>query len=550
LAAVACAGEAAGPRTTTDLLPEVDAAREAGASEAVLDLWLAGEARVELALRDASAGGSVLVERDGEEARAIPVTADLRGVDLPAGPGAVRLRLPTGAPWTFARLVEPLSEHPTETAPVAGASPSARGRDVVLILCDSLAAAHLSSYGNPRATSPNLDGLAARGVRFQAAYSQTAWTLPSVSSLFTSVEQERHGVVKSGLKLGPDLSTLAELFRAAGYRTVGRIQNGTVGPHSGLGRGFDEYVPSRNVPAANVLEDALDELAGDAPVFLYVHLLAPHMPYEPSFEHRGRFDPDYAGQVDGSVRWCARIGAPGYTRGDPDAVHLEALYDEMIATVDAQIGAFLDAVDARGLANDTLFVFVSDHGEAFLQHGRTGHGPHVFDEMVRVPLILAAPGAPWSSGAVVHDPVSLLDVLPTLAELCGLPAPRQAVRGTSLVPALAGASAATGATSERALHLTARYGDGAPTQSGLRLGRHKWVRDEDGVERLFDLADDPGERTDLAARRPILAGALERRFERWRSEALADADGAQDTELDAELRAELEAIGYAGEDDE
>lgn len=425
-----------------------------------------------------------------------------------------------------------------------GAAPLA-GRDVLVIVCDSVHAAHLSSYGNPRPTTPALDRLAERGVRFENAYSQTAWTLPSVASLFTSEEQEVHGLVRNGLRLGDEPNTLAELFGRAGYRTLAFIQNGTLGARTGLDRGFDDYVVEPSTEAC--LKRVREAFRSEQPVFVYAHLLPPHMPYVPQPQHAGRFDPDYDGPIVGSVDDCRALGRSGAAPTDADVRHLEALYDEFLATIDEHLGYLIARVAPEG-REGAVVIFTSDHGEAFLQHGRQGHGPHVYEEMVRVPLILAAEGAPWAPGRVVDTPAGILDVLPTLVELVGLPTPRQRVRGRSLLRLATGAAEGE---EEREAFFSSRFVEGVAGQVGMRRGRWKWILDRDAdAAYLFDLSADPGEEEDLAAARPEVARALRERTEAWLREVgelrAERAPAEEFRPTDAMLEA-MEALGYAGD---
>jgi len=432
---------------------------------------------------------------------------------------------------------------------------SMRGRNVVVFVADSLHAEHLSGYGYERDTSPYIDRIAEAGVRFRYAYSQTSWTLSSVSSLFTSVEQERHGVLELDQRLGDEFSTLAELFSSAGYRTVGLIQNGIIWPATGLDRGFAEYTifPWHTEGTRQLMARAVEVMleVSDDPFFLYVHLTPPHQPYQPPASFRELYlDPEYDGEVDGSIISCAIVAKASPPAGDPDVRRLAALYDGHIRYVDDQIGNALRAMLGAGRLNELLVVVTSDHGEAFLQHGAQGHNSHVYEEMVRIPLVFYAPESPIPVGQVVDAPVTLLDVMPTLIDLCALEPPRHRLRGASLVGLLESHGASVRSRPEsfvpRSIFMTSRYKDDpAKLHAAIRIGRHKLVT-RGGRAFLYDLVADPGETEDLAAQRPVHARVLEHRLDAWYADATSRDSAAETVALDPARRQAIRALGYGG----
>lgn len=428
-----------------------------------------------------------------------------------------------------------------EPLPAPGLAGRAAGRSVLWIQADSLAAGHLSSWGHGRATSPALDALAARGVRFADASSQTSWTTPSVASCFTGLEQERHGLLFLGERLSDSLPTIAERFAAAGYRTLGIAQTPLLGTPTGLGRGFERW---RVLDwDAELARDAADEAARalaelDGPFFLYLHLSPPHMPYAPPAPFRGRFGPGPSDEVDGSIASARRVHRARLAPDHPDVLRLAGLYDDHVAYLDALVGDVLAAAGRR--AEPPLVVVSSDHGEAFLEHGSQGHNASVHVEMVHVPLLLWAPDL-LPEGLVVDEPVSLLDVAPTLVELCGL-APLGRTDGRSLAPLLEGRAGA-----ERALFLSSRHaGTFEELELGLRRGRWKLVLSgASGRAALYDVARDPGERRDLAGEHRDLAAELERELRAWHAAAGAGRTPRSAPD-EATLRAAAE-LGYLDE---
>ena len=258
-----------------------------------------------------------------------------------------------------------------------------RPAPVVLVTLDTTRADRIGAYGHADARTPNLDALAARGTRFEHAFAPVPLTIPSHSTLHTGLLPPRHGVRDNGdHRLSEAATTLAELFRGAGYRTHASVGAFVTQADWGFGQGFDGYDQDLGVssdalgwhverPADGVVDDAL---AADAD-FLWVHVFDPHAPYRSHGQD-----------------------------GDP--------YDAELAFVDAQLGRLLDE-----LPQDALIVVVGDHGESFGEAGEDAHGLLLTDGVLRVPLIVAGPEVPV--GVATHA-VSLADVLPTLARLRGL----------------------------------------------------------------------------------------------------------------------------------
>jgi len=420
---------------------------------------------------------------------------------------------------------------------------------VLLVVVDSLHARHLGAWGWTRPTSPALDALARGGLRFARAYSQSSWTLASVATVFTSLEQERHGLRGLEQTLPEDLTTLAELFAGAGWRTQAIVQTPVLGRARGLGRGFDGYevLAFGNQATEAALDHAVRAFERDsgAPLFMYLHLAPPHMPYQPPEPFRGRFSSGLGGSqaVDGSIASCRGVHELRLPPDHPDVARLAALYDEHVAYADDVIARLLSRLEQPASARDLLIVVTSDHGEAFLQHGAQGHNAQVHEEMLLVPLIIAGRGALRLPAAVIETPVSLLDLLPTLVEFLALPAPQQQPQGLSLAAALRGAPLDL---APRELYFSSRYKRRpADLQLGLRAGDLKLVlQGTDGRAALHDLASDPDELRDLAAVRPAEVERLALRLRTWYAGRCDDAPIAEETSTTPQEQAALRALGY------
>lgn len=534
---------------------------EGGVESLPLVLWGSGEARLELELQGPGSiratlnhganHGQVLFE---EELASGPNYIE---VDLP-GTGLrffdVNIEASTQVRWTRGRVRESL---PAETNRSREEKHDLLGRDVIVLVADSLVATHLGCYGHELDTSPVLDRLAAEGTMFTSASSQTSWTLPSVVSLFTSQEQERHGVLRLDQRLGSRLTTLAELFSEAGYRTVGLIQNGVIQASTGVDRGFDEYkIYDFDDRGADMLvEFAHAEIAAQerAPLFLYVHMLPPHGPYTPPERYEAEFvDEDYDGPVDGGLR---SLQALIKRRPDPDhkdVKQLAALYDAYIRFVDEIWGRILEPTSDLSSREGPLVVITSDHGEAFFEHGAQGHNRNIYQEMVHVPLVFWMPDAQWPAGRSIRTPVSLLDVLPTFQELFALGETRQDRQGTSLAGVLM-SNEQRSAVPLRPLFMTSRHSDNYESfHAGVRLGGYKFIRRtrKKGpvIEMLFDLVKDPAERDDISRDFPVRAAALSALLDRWFYDVGRVGLEQDQAEFDEERQKAIEAIGYTGDD--
>jgi len=390
-----------------------------------------------------------------------------------------------------------------------------RPLDVVLLTLDTTRADRLGCYGRAGGTSPSLDGLARRGVLFRRAYAHVPLTAPSHSSLLTGLLPPRHGVRDNGgYVLKDGIGTLAEAFVEGGYRTGAFVSAFVLDRRFGLARGFATYeddVPARGAEqvlasvTANVTVDrALAWLrAGDPrPVFAWVHLYDPHLPYEPPEPFATRFkDRPYEGEI---------------------------------AYMDSEVGRLLEAVAARG--RPTLVAAIGDHGEALGEHGEMTHSYFIYGGTQRVPFILALPGS-LPEGAAVEPLVRGVDLMPTLLDIAGLPVPR-GLDGESLVPLITGRRGREpGPAYLESYH--PRFWWGARELRGLRTG--KWLFIESPRTELYDVDSDPAEAVNLAAARPQ---ELERLARSLAQQGRGGDPLAGRSATDPEAAGRLRALGY------
>ena len=429
------------------------------------------------------------------------------------------------------------------------------GPNLLLISIDTLRADRLGAYGCPLPTSPTIDArLAAEGVTFTDVYSQSPKTTPSHMTLFTSLYPSVHGIELwendgTGHVLNPAVHTLAEVLKNAGYAT-GAFTGGAQMDHSrGFDAGFDVYVEHGQKRRALKW---LGRHAGE-PFFLFYHTYDVHDPYLPPDEYVRLLAPDYRGHLLDTVHrlraqdssseeaWMglsARFWQNVDANDPRDVEFVARLYDAGIRRMDeVTVAPLLARLDELDLARDTLVVFTSDHGEAFGEHGRFQHGD-LYRETLHVPLVLRLPGR-LPAGRRIASRVRLLDVMPTILALLGVPAP-PAVQGQSLVPLLDGAPA----TSDVAI---SEYGTPGHELLSVRRGALSYLIDGN-EERLFDLSADAGERENVVAARPGDAAALRDVVEAWRvaNRPLAAVFGPRDGRVapSADTARRLRALGY------
>ncbi len=443
----------------------------------------------------------------------------------------------------------------------AGPVPEAGTPNVLLLSIDTLRPDHLGSYGYGRDTSPVLDALAAGGARFTTAVSPTSWTLPAHMTLLTGLPPEVHGVDDDGLRLDASTVTLAAALATRGYATAGFVSGPYLDAGYGFARGFDHYDDYSAVrvshPAAHqahtspALLDAvtawLQGWSGAAehrPFFVFVHMWDPHYDFNPPPPFDRMFDPDYDGTTSGLDFETGTAVHPGMPARD--LAHVVALYDGEIRYTDGYVGRMLDVLRALDHLDDTVVVVTSDHGEEFFEHGKKGHRNALYDESIRVPLIVRYPPA-IPAATVVDRPVRLMDVAPTILALTktpppagfGLPPTLAAHAGRDLTPHMRGETAG---------------GSAPPAFAELRPHALAAVRREDAKlilapfaatkEELYDLRTDPAEQTNLAPTNVAKRETLKSELTLWRDTAKLAAKDAQAATLGDDHKAALRALGY------
>jgi arylsulfatase A-like enzyme len=466
------------------------------------------------------------------------------------------------------------------------AAPAAdRPQGVVLVIADTLRRDHLDAWGYGRATAPTLRRLAGEGVQFRDAVAQGVWTKVSVPSILTSLYPSTHGIVDFTDRVPAAATTLAEAYRAAGYATFATSAVSFSGQLSNLHQGTEvlheqgSFTPASEELRTKQARDfvgraiAFIESHREVPFLVVLHVFDPHAPYRP-FEPYDQMwsspaETDWFRGEEEKVRKLIpatsprrRVAAP--TRDEMERAgidearflkHEVGLYDGSIRGLDAEIGRLMDRLEHLGLADRVVLAFLADHGEEFLEHGSHWHGMNVYGENANVPLALWAPRY-LPKGVTVEPTVQLIDVMPTLLELSGLPVPERAQGKSllSLVRAAAEGKEAVGWNQRPAFTERSPRGEheDAAVTNGLAVVKERWKLVQHDPPRpgrplfeLFDHRADPLDRNDLAAAHPEIVRALAGELARWRKWAVAQRLPAESAgSLDAAELARLKSLGY------
>jgi arylsulfatase A-like enzyme len=395
-------------------------------------------------------------------------------------------------------------------AVVRRASPPTR---LVIITLDTTRADHLSIYGNASIRTPHLEQLARDSTVFDRALSVAPLTLPAHCSLFTGLYPPHHGVRdNTGAPLGYEHITLAERLQARGFRTAAFVASAVFEVDRGLAQGFDQYISvsqaeheglaSGQRRGDSVVNDAISWIAENqqSPLFMWVHLYDPHRPYDAPEPFRSAYE-------------------------DP--------YDAEIAFADAQVGRVIDALVERKLLDETVVVIAGDHGESLGEHGERDHGIFVYNNVLRVPLIIRTPR---TAARRVMQPVRLIDVMPTVLELLRMPA--APADGVSLLGMMHGNTPQPELDAYSESMYPRRYG--WSRVQALQAGRYKLI--DSPRPELYDLERDPSEQQNVFEKRRAVAAALATRLAML---SRGESSGrAPESSIAADLRHRLASLGY------
>lgn len=491
--------------------------------EAVLrieGLEASGDARLRVTLRDqeGEAREVALLEGSSTPTRLALHAGDSDFVEL----GLESVSGPDGAIGSVA-LHAPVIESVGPMPP--GLLPDRRP-NIIVYLIDTLRVDQLGLYGATGPYSPHIDAFARQATVFDDARAVSSWTRPSAASVLTGLLPQTHGVTHTSARLAPGAVTLAEILRSVGYQTTAFSINANVIPHFGFDQGFwqfDDLVREFNLKILHehhasgsahektdiVHEVALDFLLGGrarAPFFLYFHTMDPHAPYTAN--------PDFLAQVGspaidpalGSIETITDVHE-GRREASAELLNdMRMLYGGEVSRNDSRFGALVRELKRLGLYDDALIVVLSDHGEGFNEHGFLGHANTLYDESVRVPLIVKLPGQSEATARRVEAPIHQTDVLPSLLGYLGLSL-SEPVDGRDLHAVLEGGAAP--APRPRIAHLDMPpFHIESVTSEGYKLVVRRGQADGSSAYELYHLASDPGEERNLASERPAVRDRL------------------------------------------
>lgn len=427
---------------------------------------------------------------------------------------------------------------------LAGTGCGEKRPDIVLVVVDALRADHLPTYGYHLDTAPAIDSLARRGVVFERAFSHSGWTLPSMASMLTGLHPTEHGAYRSPKggavfgRLRPEVTTMAEALAGEGYTAAAFVNNVYLRPLFGLDGGFELYdlQPASNLrhrSARATVEDALAWMKeAEGPLFVLIHIMEPHLNYDPPAPARGRFLPPAETVIP--VPYTLGEGQKAVDPSEGYRAQVEGLYDEEILETDTALGPLFDAFEGRA------FLFVTaDHGEEFWDHGGFEHGHSLHGELVRVPLIMSGPGLePGRIDAAVQH----VDLFQTIVGLAGAGRP-EGTGGVDLRSVAA--SGGAGFRGRAILHEDRLFGS---WQAALTTDSYRLVVTlPDGSATLWSL-DGDGQNDRMVSDRTTLEKELPPRLEALfrirRGRGAPEPPVPVERRMDRETREELRSLGY------
>jgi arylsulfatase A-like enzyme len=429
-----------------------------------------------------------------------------------------------------------------------------KSKGVVLIVIDAMRADRLGCYGYDKPTTPSIDAFAEEGVVFERFHAAAPWTAPSMGTIFTGVPPSIHrcgraprvfGRKQEVIALDANLPTVASLL-PDGVKTAAVVNNNFLDPSLGFSKGFDSYdyqivSPESERGAAGTTDAAIAwlEKNKDAPFFLYVHYFDPHMPYGPKEKYIKQFAPkEKPAAIDVPLVGLAKVRVARIVLGSPEADYIRGLYDGEVRYTDDEIGRLFARMKELGLLDDSWVVLTADHGEEHFDHGGFEHGHRYEEEVLRVPLIVRAPGGKWRAGTRVPYNASHLDLAPTILAFFGVLRPAH-FEGASVASLMSGAE-----TAHR--EAGAEYNLFFDNGFAYTDGNFKFVLDLDQhTGFMYDLVEDPKELTRLDDSHADFARIRDRAMALhldWRGKARRSI--AKTAALSDEARGALEALGY------
>jgi len=475
-------------------------------------------------------------------------------IELPPLPKEAQLSLITqGETGVFSFWYNPVIYRPPE-----------KRKNVILICLDTLRADHLGCYGYPIKTSPNIDSFASDSVLFLNTYASSPWTLPSHVSLFTSLSGVQHQVYYHDDKIDPSFLTLAEILRQNHFFCPAFTGGGFVSPEYGFSKGFDIYYTGEGGVyyhnSAQLVYQIVSrwlERNGDKNFFMFIHTYQPHDPYACPYPYKTMF-------LDDKPKWRTLnlSGYLGEKKGiyrklpEKERQNIIGLYDGEIRYADERlVNPLLEKLKEMNLYDQTMIIFTSDHGEEFYDHGSWTHGQNLYDESLKVPLIIKFPESEFA-GKRVDTFVRLIDIMPTILDELGIDISDYDFEGESVIPLLKDKD-----PQDRIFLAdigTNVLNSHVPQKITMNFGKYKLILNQKfsredlrfflspppsvpSVE-LYDLTQDPHETKNIASEKRDLVAQLTKKIEEIYQKARKRKE--EKIKIDEELKKELKALGY------
>jgi choline-sulfatase len=421
------------------------------------------------------------------------------------------------------------------------------------VVLDAARAQDFGCYGYSRRTTPQIDRIAAEGVVFERAFTPAVYTLGAMSSVWTSQYPDRHHAEASYAdRLPAGRLTLTEALGALGIQSGGFVLNPVAGRAMGFDRGFTEFVEAFALaPESGSRGEGLRRMLPpwlathrDRRFFAYVHFREPHFPYNPGppFDTQFGADAPLTLAQRQEKTWYTDVNQKRVQPTPEEIAHLVRLYDGNLAYVDREVGLLRQALEEAGLWEKTVLILSSDHGEQLYEHRYISHSAQVYEESMRVPLVVRFPAGKGPQGVRIRELVDLLDISPTVMDAFGLSGQgswEKAFQGRSLLPVIAGAQGKPAVLSRTVWD--------RPVYA-LRDARFKYIYDtRSGEGRLFDLEQDSRETHDVQASEPLRAAYYRESLQQWVA-SLADvphqAGATPAGAMTREQCEQLKALGY------
>ncbi|MFC2169722.1 sulfatase [Acidobacteriota bacterium] len=430
--------------------------------------------------------------------------------------------------------------------------------NLLLVVLDGVNLRHMSCYGYQRETTPFIDRLSKEGFLFTRAYAQTSWTIPSITSFFTSTSPLTHKVWALDKKLSDEAFTLAEALKEEGFTTCALTASIPASTAYNLLQGFEEIkelyreekqnlrsgLRKQVVWAEDFLKPGLEWLKKnkEKQFFMYLHFLQPHEPYNPPSPFDDEFRPLYEGVLKKEELLVPKdLKAENLAKKDLD--FLQAAYDGNLKYADYYVGKFLRGLQEMGLYENTIVIITADHGESFMEHGQLGHSKTLFEEEIQIPLIIRFPKKYGLGGRKIDALVQSMDLMPTLMDIYAARKNRSVLQGKNIFPLLSG--------EKKEIHdfilaaLDWRKVLKEPRVLALISQKYKLIL-TGSTGLLFDLLSDPAEKENIYEKGNILTEYFEKRLFRQKNKYLSQGDLVHEgpLSLDEKEKEQLKALGY------